>query len=132
YKILSNLEFTTQVSTDFREASDDYFLPSYATDAIAGESTYNAGMQSEGYQLLVNNVNKLMWKPIDKEKHRLTVTGVANLSIDKSNNMEIRYFNGASPHLRAADASARISGITGGYSDQRYIGMFVQGHYALL
>lgn len=132
YKILSNLEFTTQVSTDFREASDDYFLPSYATDAIAGESTYNAGMQSEGYQLLVNNVNKLMWKPIDKEKHRLTVTGVANLSIDKSNNMEIRYFNGASPQLRAADASARISGITGGYSDQRYIGMFVQGHYALL
>lgn len=132
YKILSNLEFTTQVSTDFREASDDYFLPSYATDAIPGESTYNAGMQSEGYQLLVNNVNKLMWKPIDKEKHRLTVTGVANLSIDKSNNMEIRYFNGASPHLRSADASARISAINGGYTDQRYIGMFVQGHYALL
>lgn len=132
YKILSNLEFTTQVSTDFREASDDYFLPSYATDAIPGESTYNAGMQSEGYQLLVNNVNKLMWKPIDKEKHRLTVTGVANLSIDKSNNMEIRYFNGASPHLRSADASVRISAINGGYTDQRYIGMFVQGHYALL
>lgn len=132
YKILSNLEFTTQVSTDFREASDDYFLPSYATDAIPGESTYNAGMQSEGYQLLVNNVNKLMWKPIDKEKHRLTVTGVANLSMDKSNNMEIRYFNGASPHLRSADASARVSSINGGYTDQRYIGMFVQGHYALL
>ncbi|SKC06769.1 TonB-linked outer membrane protein, SusC/RagA family [Sphingobacterium nematocida] len=132
YKILSNLEFTTQVSTDFREASDDYFLPSYATDAIPGESTYNAGMQSEGYQLLVNNVNKLMWKPIDKEKHRLTVTGVANLSIDKSNNMEIRYFNGASPQLRSADASARISAINGGYTDQRYLGMFVQGHYALL
>ncbi len=132
YKILDNLEFVTQVSTDFREASDDYFLPAYTTDATPGESLHNAGMQAEGYQLLVNNTNKLMWKALQKENHRLTITGVANLSVDKSNNMETRYFNGGSPHLRSADASARISGIKGGFSDQRYLGMFVQGHYALL
>jgi len=132
YKVLENLEFNMQVSTDFREATDDYFLPSFATDAIPGESFYNAGLQSEGYQLLVNNVNKLLWKPITSENHRLTITGVANLSMDKSNNMEIRYFNGGSPHLKSADASARISSISGGFSDQRYIGMFIQGHYALM
>lgn len=130
YKILKNLEFHIQVSTDFRQSSDDYFLPAYATDALPGEIFYNAGMQSDGYQLLVNNVNKLIWKPINLEDHRLTVTGVANLNMDKSNNMEIRYFNGGSPYLKAADASARISGINGGFSDQRYLGMFIQGHYA--
>ncbi|WP_231389928.1 SusC/RagA family TonB-linked outer membrane protein [Sphingobacterium pedocola] len=132
YKILDNLEFMTQVSTDFRQAADDYFLPAYATDAIPGESFYNAGMQSDGYQLLVNNTNRLIWSALQKENHRLTITGVANLSMDKSNNMEIRYFNGASPQLRSADASARTTDINGSFSDQRYLGMFVQGHYALL
>ncbi|TJY66079.1 SusC/RagA family TonB-linked outer membrane protein [Sphingobacterium alkalisoli] len=131
YKILDNLEFRTQVSTDFREAADEYFLPAYATGAIASESLYNAGEQTEGYQLLVNNTNRMIWNPVRKENHRLTVTGVVNLSIDKSNSTAINYFNGGSPHLRAADASARISGITGGFSDQRYLGMFLQGHYGL-
>lgn len=132
YKILNNLEFRTQVSTDFREAADEYFLPAYATNAIPGETFYNAGMQTDGYEILMNNTNRLIWNALQKDNHRLTFTGVVNLSMDKSNNMEIRYFNGSSPHLRAADASARVSGITGGTSDQRYLGMFIQGHYALL
>ncbi len=132
YKILSNLEFRTQVSTDFREAADEYFLPAYATNAIPGETFYNAGMQADGYQILMNNTNRLIWNALQKDNHRLTFTGVVNLSMDKSNSMELRYFNGGSPHLRAADASARISDITGGTTDQRYLGMFIQGHYALL
>lgn len=131
YKILKSLEFRTQVSTDFRQSGDDYFLPSYATQAIPGESFYNAGMQSDGYQLLVNNSNRLIWNAVQQEKHRLTITGVANLTVDKANNMEIRYFNGASPELRSADASARITGTTGSLSDQRYLGIFLQAHYAL-
>ena len=131
YKILKSLEFRTQVSTDFRQSGDDYFLPSYATQAIPGESFYNAGMQSDGYQLLVNNSNRLIWNAVQQEKHRLTITGVANLTVDKANNMEIRYFNGASPELRSADASARITGTTGSFSDQRYLGIFLQAHYAL-
>ncbi|MFS8615408.1 MAG: SusC/RagA family TonB-linked outer membrane protein [Solitalea sp.] len=129
YKILDNLEFRTQVAADFRESSDEYFLPGYATDAIPGEELYNAGRQTEGYQLLINNNTRLTWYPLREENHRLTVTGVLNLNIDRNNSSALSYYNGASPELRAADASAVISGATGTFGARKYMGMFLQGHY---
>src|SRR5690606_7429703 len=59
YKILDNLELRTQLSADFRESADEYFLPGYATDALPGEELYNAGLQTEGYQLMISNNNRL-------------------------------------------------------------------------
>src|SRR5690606_1625830 len=47
-KIRSNLQLRTQVSADYREAADEYFLPSYATEAIPGATFYTGGMQSDG------------------------------------------------------------------------------------
>src|SRR5690606_17345806 len=106
YRILDNLEFRTQLSADFRESADEYFLPGYATDARPGEVLYNAGQQTEGYQLVININNRLVWSAVQHEKHRLTFTGVFNLNIDRDNSMEVSYYNGGSPQLRAADASA--------------------------
>lgn len=131
WKILDNLEFRTQMSADFREAGDEYFLPGYATNAIPGEELYNAGQQTEGYQLLVSSTNRLVWNPIKLENHRLTMTGVVNLNLDKDNSSLLNYYNGGSPHLKSADASAIISRIDGSFGDKRYIGIFLQGHYAL-
>jgi TonB-linked outer membrane protein, SusC/RagA family len=131
YRILDNLEFRTQLSADFRESADEYFLPGYATDARPGEVLYNAGQQTEGYQLMINNNNRLVWSAVQHEKHRLTFTGVFNLNIDRDNSMEVSYYNGGSPQLRAADASAVIDGARGKFGIRKYLGMFLQGHYAL-
>ncbi|MEC3878978.1 SusC/RagA family TonB-linked outer membrane protein [Parapedobacter sp. 10938] len=132
YKILDNLEFRTQLAADFRESADEYFLPGYATDALPGEVLYNAGRQTEGYQLMINNNNRVVWSAIQQEKHRLTFTGVLNFNLDRDNSMAVSYFNGGSPQLRASDASAVITGATGSYATRKYLGMFIQGHYALL
>ncbi|QEC52389.1 TonB-linked SusC/RagA family outer membrane protein [Anseongella ginsenosidimutans] len=129
YKILDNLEFRTQVAADFRESADEYFLPGYATDAIPGEDLYNTGRQTDGYQLLINNNNRLTWNPVQEDNHRLTVTGVLNLNIDRNNSTALSYYNGASPELRSADASAVISSATGIFGARKYMGMFIQGHY---
>ncbi|MFC3196842.1 SusC/RagA family TonB-linked outer membrane protein [Parapedobacter deserti] len=132
YRILDNLEFRTQLAADFRESADEYFLPGYATDAIPGEELYNAGRQTEGYQLMINNNNRLVWSAVREENHRLTVTGVMNFNLDRDNSMAVSYFNGGSPRLRAADASAVISDAHGSYNTRKYLGMFLQGHYALM
>ncbi len=132
YRIVSGLDFRTQVSADFRESADDYFLPGYATDALPGESLYNAGVQTEGYQLMINNNNRLTWSAIKQKDHRLTFTGVLTLNIDRDNSTSISYFNGSSPKLRSADASAVISSATGDFGIRKYMGAFIQGHYALL
>lgn len=129
YKILDNLEFRTQVAADFRQSADEYFLPGYATDALPGEDLYNTGRQTEGYQLLINNNNRLTWYPVREGDHHLTVTGVLNVNIDRDNSTAISYYNGASPELRAADASAVIESATGRYGLSKYVGMFLQGHY---
>src|SRR5690606_10622488 len=94
YKILDNLELRTQLSADFRESADEYFLPGYATDALPGEELYNAGLQTEGYQLMISNNNRLTWSALRQQDHRLTFTGVLNLNIDRSNSMQVSYYNG--------------------------------------
>ncbi|WP_346237056.1 SusC/RagA family TonB-linked outer membrane protein [Niabella insulamsoli] len=131
YKIRANLDFRVQVSTDFRESADEYFLPGYATDAIPGEALYNAGLQTEGYQLMINNNNRLTWSAIANDKQRLTFTGVVTYNLDRNNSTELEYYNGASPELKSADAAAIISGASGSYGVRKYLGMFLQGHYAL-
>src|SRR5690606_21160916 len=103
-----------------------------ATDALPDEELYNAGVQTEGYQLMINNNNRLTWLALRQQNHRLTFTGVLNLNIDRANSMLVSYYNGGSPQLRAADASAVISGAEGGFSTRKYLGMFLQGHYAML
>ncbi|WP_018626569.1 SusC/RagA family TonB-linked outer membrane protein [Niabella aurantiaca] len=131
FKILKNLDFRSQVSADFRESADEYFLPGYATDAIPNEVLYNAGMQTEGYQLMINNNNRLTWSAIRSGDHRLTFTGVLTYNLDRDNSTSLEYYNGASPELKSADAAAIISSATGTYGTRKYLGMFVQGHYAL-
>ncbi len=131
YKIRDNLELRSQVSVDFREAADEYFLPGYATAALPGETLYNAGMQTDGYQLMLTNNNRLSWIPVNTDNHRLTISGVLNLTTDKNNSTSLSYSNGASPELRASDASAVISGASGTYGNRKNIGMFIQGHYVL-
>lgn len=130
YSILNNLEFRVQLSADFRESADEYFLPGYATDALPGENLYNTGQQTDGYQLMINNNNRLTWSAVQLENHRLTFTGVVNLNVDRDNSMAVWYNNGGSPQLRAADASAVISNATGKFATRKYLGMFLQGHYA--
>lgn len=131
YKILKNLDLRSQVGVDFRESGDEYFLPGYATASIPGEVLFNAGLQAEGHQLMINNNNRVVWSAINKDNHRLTVTGVMNLTTDSDNSTTISYSNGASPRLRSSDASAVISRASGGFGDSRNIGTFLQGHYAL-
>ncbi|MFT4094658.1 MAG: SusC/RagA family TonB-linked outer membrane protein [Niabella sp.] len=131
FKILNNLDFRAQVSTDFRESADEYFLPGYATDAVPGEALYNAGMQTEGYQLMVNSNNRLTWSAIKGKENRLTFTGVLTYNLDRNNSTELEYYNGSSSKLKSSDAAAVISGATGTYGTSKYLGMFLQGHYAL-
>jgi len=131
YNILKNLDFRTQVGVDFRESGDEYFLPGYATAALPGEVLYNAGLQAEGHQLMINNNNRLIWSAINKTNHRLTVTGVLNITSDSDNSTIMTYNNGASPRLRSSDASAVIENASGGFGERRNIGTFLQGHYAL-
>jgi TonB-linked SusC/RagA family outer membrane protein len=131
FKIRSNIDFRAQVSTDFRESADEYFLPGYATDALPGEVLYNAGLQTEGYQLMINSNNRLTWSALRQKDHRLTFTGVLTYNIDRNNSTEIQYYNSASPQLKSADAAAIISAATGSYGTSKYLGMFVQGHYAM-
>lgn len=129
YRILKHLEFRSQIGVDFRESADEYFIPGYATASIAGESLFNAGRQTEGHQLMINNNNRLTWSAVSKTDHRLTVTGVMNLTTDSDNSTSVSYSNGASPQLRASDASAVVSAADGSFGERRNIGMFVQGHY---
>lgn len=131
YNILKNLDFRSQIGVDFRESSDEYFLPGYATAALPGEVLYNTGLQSEGHQLMINNNNRLVWSAINKTNHRLTVTGVLNITSDSDNSTVMSYNNGASAKLRSSDASAVIERASGGFGDRRNIGTFIQGHYAL-
>jgi len=129
YKILKNLELRSQVSVDFRESADDYFIPGYATAALPGEDLYNAGMQTEGYQILLTNNNRLSWFAINEDNHRLTLTAVLNLTSERNNSTSVSYNNGASPDLRASDASAIINSASGTFGTRKNIGMFLQGHY---
>ena len=129
YKILKNLEFRSQVSVDFRESADEYFIPGYATAAIPGEALYNSGRQTEGYQLLLTNNSRLSWYALNNDNHRLTISGVVNLTSDRDNSTMVSYNNGASPSLRASDASAVISSATGTFGSRKNIGMFLQSHY---
>src|SRR5690606_37266425 len=54
-----------------------------------------------------------------------------NLNIDRDNSMRVSYYNGGSPPLRAADASAVIDAASGKFGTRKYLGMFLEGHYAL-
>ena len=129
YQLLHNLNLLSQVAVDFREQGDEYFIPGYATAALPGEIMYNAGLQSEGHQLLINNKNSLVWGAINKDDHRLTVTGVMTIRAESNNSTSLSYYNGASPKLRSADASALISSATGPFGVDRDVSFISNGHY---
>lgn len=128
YKILRNLDFRSQISADFRQAGDDYFLPGYATAALPGEELYNAGVLTDGYQILITNNNRLTWSALAKQNYRLTMTGVLNITTQRDNSITVKFSNGSSPHLRGSDASAIIESVTGSYGTENNIGTFLQAH----
>lgn len=130
YKLLQNLDLLSQVAVDFRQQGDEYFIPGYATSALPGEVMYNAGLQSDGHQLLINNRNSLVWGAINKNDHRLTMSGVMTIRAETNNSTALNYYNGASPELRSADASALISSATGPYGNDRDLSFIAHGHYA--
>ncbi len=129
YNIVKNLDLRTQIGVDFRESSDEYFLPGYATDALPGEILYNSGLQGEGAQLLLTNTNTLSWNALNIANHRLMMTGIFKLRAETFNSTLLSYNNGSSPHLRSADASATISSAEGKFGNEREAGYILHGHY---
>lgn len=122
----------SQVSIDYRQSDDQYFMPPYAIGAIAGETNYNYGMRADGYQMKLVNNNRLFVIPIETEKHHLDVTAVFDLIYNRSNSMSIAYSNGAAPELREADGSARINGISGSKGIGTSISLVLNAHYKLM
>ncbi len=129
YNIIKNLDFRSQIAVDFRESSDEYFLPGYATAALPGEVLYNAGLHGEGGQLLLNNTNRLSWTALNKTNHRLLMTGIFKVRAETFNSTLLSYNNGSSPHLRSSDASALIASAEGKFGDEREVGFILHGHY---
>jgi TonB-linked SusC/RagA family outer membrane protein len=129
YNIVKNLDFRSQIGVDFRESSDEYFLPGYATAALPGEVLYNAGLEGEGVQLLLTTTNRLSWAALNKTNHRLMMTGVLKLRAETFNSTLLSYNNGSSPHLRSSDAAALITAAEGKFGDEREAGLIVHGHY---
>lgn len=124
--------FYTQMSVDYRQSGDEYFIPPYAIGTLAGEDKYNFGKRADGYQMKLVNNNRLSYMPISNEKHHVALTAVADLIYNGSNSMGITYNNGASPWLREADASARIVGITGGKSVSTSLSLVLNAHYKFM
>lgn len=132
YDLFKWINIFSQVSIDYRQSGDDYFIPPYAIGAIAGESNYNYGMKSDGYQMKLVNNNRIFLIPIETEKHHLDVTAVFDLIYNRSNSMKISYSNGAAPELREADGSARISGISGSKGLSTSISLVLNAHYKFM
>lgn len=128
YKILTNLSLRSQLSFDFRQSGDDYFLPGYATHALPGEELYNAGVQSDGYQILIASNSRLSWFAVHNDNYRLTMTGVLNITSQRHNSSTVKYSNSASQHLRSSDAAAIIESATGKFGVENNIGTFLQAH----
>lgn len=129
YNIVKRLDLRTQVGVDFRESSDEYFLPGYATASLPGEVLNNAGLHGEGGQLLLTNTNTLSWAALNKTNHQLMMTGVFKLRAETFNSTLLSYNNGSSPHLRSSDASALINSAEGKFGNEREAGAILHGHY---
>lgn len=132
YDLAKWINFYSQVSIDYRQTGDDYFMPPYAIGAVAGEDNYNYGMKSDGYQMKLVNNNRIFLIPIETEKHHLDVTAVFDLIYNRSNSMSIAYSNGATPELREADGSARISNISGYKGLSTSISLVLNAHYKFM
>ena len=132
YSFLKNLSLYSQVSVDYRQSGDEYFMPPYAIGAMSGENSYNYGRSTDGYQMKIVNNNRVIYTPFSNDFHKFVVTGVFNLAYNTANSMAINYSNGASPELRSADASAKIESMSGGNSESSTMGIVVNASYKVL
>ena len=132
YDLTRRIGLYSQVSVDYRQSGDDYFMPPYAIGAIAGEDNYNYGMKSDGYQMKLVNNNRIIVITVETEKHHLDMTAVVELIYNRSNSMSIAYSNGANPSLREADGSARINNISGSKGLSTSISLVLNAHYKFM
>lgn len=134
FDITRKWNFFTQVSIDYRQSGDDFFLPANAVAAEPGDANhfYNRGIRSNGYQMKLVNNNRLSYIPVMNDQHYLMLTAVADLIYDGSNNMNIDYWGGASPELKESDASAKMNGMSGTKTTATSVSFVLNAQYKLL
>lgn len=132
FDISKQWNFYTQVSVDYRQSGDDYFISPSAIGAVHGEDNYNYGKRADGYQMKLVNNNRLIYTPIATDQHYLNLTAVADLIYNTNNSMAVTYSNGASPWLRDADASARINDLQGSRGESSSLSLVVNAHYKFM
>lgn len=134
FDITRKWNFFTQVSIDYRQSGDNFFLPGNAVAAAPGDANhfYNRGIRSDGYQMKLVNNNRLSYMPLVTEQHYLMITAVADLIYNNTNSMSIDYWGGASPQLKEADATAKINAMGGSKSTSTSISLVLNAQYKLL
>lgn len=134
FDITQKWNFYTQVSIDYRQSGDDFFLPGKAVAAAPGDANrfYNRGIRSDGYQMKLVNNNRLYYIPVRNDEHYVMLTAVADLIYDNANSMSIDYWGGASPELKEADSKAIINAMGGSKTTSTSMSLVLNAQYKLL
>lgn len=133
FDITQKWNLFTQVSIDYRQSGDDFFLPGNAVAAAPGDANrfYNRGIRSDGYQMKLVNNNRISYMPLVNDDHFLMFTAVADLIYNNANSMSVDYWGGASPELKEADASAKINAMSGRKTTDTSVSLVLNGQYKM-
>ena len=133
FDITRKWNFYTQVSIDYRQSGDDFFLPANAVSAAPGDANrfYNRGIRSDGSQMKLINNNRLSFTPFVTENHFLMFIAVADMIYNNANSMSIDYWGGASPELKETDATAKINGMSGSKTSNTSMSFVLNGQYKM-
>ncbi len=133
FRPINSLSLYSQVSVDYRQSGDEFFMPSDALGTVGHQSLYNLGMRSDGYEMKLVNNNRIIWNPVNNENHWLQFTGVADLIYSQSNTLKISYSRNGSPLLQESGAHGIIypssSAREGNETQSATVSLVVDAHY---
>lgn len=132
YTLNKYLSFFTQVSIDYRQNGNEFFAPSEALGIKAHHDAYNSGKRDDNYNMQLVNKNRIIFTPIDNEKHHVAITAIADLLYNTSESTSMSYNRSASPNLTESNSAPFIANAGGNASTEKTVSLVVDAHYRLL
>lgn len=122
----------TQVAVDYRQNGNEFFSPSTFVGNTYTAEVYNYGMRDDNYNMQLVNNNRLIFTPLNKEKHLLRLTAIADMIYKTNSNTLIRYSGGSANQIQGAGGASKLINAEGGSSTSSLISLVADLHYRLL
>lgn len=130
FRPISSLNINSQVSVDYRQSGDEFFVPDRAVASVGHQNTYNRGTRADGYEMKLVNNNRVTWNPLNNDTHWLQFTGVADLIYSQSSSLTVNYGRNASSELQESGSRGIYPNSKSGTETQSgTVSLVVDAHY---